>query len=98
MPAVICVLRVELMLFESASLKDKRAVVRRVRDRVRNKFNAAAAEVGELDDRTAATLVFVTVSNAEARSHATAQHIQRFIEGLGVDAELTGVETETIHL
>ena len=98
MPAVICVLRVELALFESASLKDKRAVVRRVLDRVRNKFNVAAAEVDDLDNPAVAALVFVAVSNAEARSHATAQRIQRFVERLAIDAEVAHVETETLHL
>ena len=98
MSAVVCVLRIELALFESASLKDKRAVVRRVRDRVRNKFNAAVAEVGDLDDPAAASLVFVTVSNSEAHSHAAAQSIGRFIERLAIDAEVVVVETEMIHL
>ena len=98
MSAVVCALRIELALFESASLKDKRAVVRRVRDRVRNKFNAAVAEVGDLDDPAAASLVFVTVSNSAAHSHAAAQHIQRFVERLAIDAEVTTIETEIIRL
>ena len=75
-----------------------RAVVRRVRDRVRNKFNVAAAEVDDLDDPAVAALVFVAVSNAETRSHATAQRIQRFIERLAIDAEVAHIETETLHL
>ena len=98
MSAVVCALRIELALFESASLKDKRAVVRRVRDRVRNKFNAAVAEVGNLDDPAAASLVFVTVSNSEAHSHAAAQSIGRFIERLAIDAEVVVVETEIVHI
>ena len=98
MPAVICTLRLELTMFESASLKDKRAVVRRVRDRVRHKFNVAVAEVGELNDPSTATLSLVTVSNAEARSHATLQHVISFIEDLSIDAQVSTVETETIHL
>ena len=98
MSAAICVLHVELALFESASLKDKRAVVRRVRDRVRNKFNVAAAEIDDLDSRATASLAFVTVSNSAADSHAAAQQIQRFIEGLAFDAEITRIETETIRL
>lgn len=98
MSAVICALRIELALFESASLKDKRMVVRRVRDRVRNKFNAAVAEIGNLDDPATASLVFVTVSNSEAHSHRSAQSISRFIERLAIDAEVTTIETEIIRL
>lgn len=98
MSAAICVLHVELALFESASLKDKRAVVRRVRDRVRNKFNVAAAEIDDLDSPATASLAFVTVSNSAAHSHAAAQQIQHFIEGLAFDAEITRIETETIRL
>ena len=98
MPAVVCTLCIELRLFESASLKDKRAVVRRVRDRVRNKFNAAAAEVGALDDPAAAVLALATVSNAEAHGRASMQQLLRFIEGLSIDAEITHVEIDAIRL
>ena len=41
---------------ESRSLKDKRRVIRSIKDRLRNQFNVSVAEVGEQDDRQRAVL------------------------------------------
>lgn len=95
---VITVLRIELTIFESASLKDKRAVVRRVLDRVRHKFPVAASEVEQQGDPGHATLAFAALSSDGKISHATIQKTLAFIEDLHVDAEITGVETESIQL
>ncbi len=95
---VITVLQIELTIFESASLKDKRAVVRRVLDRVRNKFPVAASEVGQQGDPGHATLAFVALSSDGKISHATMQKTLAFIEDLHIDAEITEVEIESIHL
>jgi uncharacterized protein YlxP (DUF503 family) len=56
-------LRVRLLLRESRSLKDKRQVVRSIKDRLANRFNVAVAEVDNLDDRQIAALGFATVGN-----------------------------------
>jgi uncharacterized protein YlxP (DUF503 family) len=56
-------LRVRLLLRESRSLKDKRQVVRSIKDRLANRFNVAVAEVDHLDDRQIACLGFATVGN-----------------------------------
>ncbi len=40
----------------STSLKPKRPVVNRIRDRLRRNFNISIAEIEDLDDRTVATL------------------------------------------
>jgi uncharacterized protein YlxP (DUF503 family) len=54
---------VELFVPASGSLKMKRSVVRRVRDRVRNKFNVSIAEVDHLDKWQRATLGIAFVAN-----------------------------------
>jgi uncharacterized protein YlxP (DUF503 family) len=56
-------LRVRLLLRESRSLKDKRQVVRSIKDRLRNEFNVSVAEVEELDNRQLAVLGVAMVSN-----------------------------------
>jgi len=56
-------LRVRLLLRESRSLKDKRQVVRSIKDRMRNSFNVSVAEVEEQDQRQVAVLGFAMVSN-----------------------------------
>jgi uncharacterized protein YlxP (DUF503 family) len=56
-------LRVRLLLRESRSLKDKRQVVRSIKDRLRNGFNVSVAEVEEQDHRQLAVLGFAMVSS-----------------------------------
>jgi len=72
------------MMPESHSLKEKRMVLRRIKDRVANKFNCAIAEVGDQDDWQNAQLGFVVVSNQRGFSQAMVQKILAFIEALAV--------------
>lgn len=65
---VIGVLTLELRLGNSHSLKDKRHVVKGIKERLRNRFNVAVAEIDYHDLWQRAALAAVTVS-AE-RSHA----------------------------
>jgi uncharacterized protein YlxP (DUF503 family) len=70
-------LRVRLLLRESRSLKDKRQVVRSIKDRLRNSFNVSVAEVEELDHRQLVVLGFAMVSNeADHIRSAFAQIVQ----------------------
>src|SRR5947209_1884276 len=72
-------LRVRLLLRESRSLKDKRQVVRSIKDRVRNGFNVSVAEVEAQDNRQLAVLGFAMVSN-EARHVRTS--LEQIVEAL----------------
>src|SRR5262245_11780221 len=56
-------LRVRLLLRESRSLKDKRQVVRSIKDRLRHRFNVSVAEVEALDNRQFVVLGIAMVSN-----------------------------------
>jgi uncharacterized protein len=47
---------------EARSLKDKRSVVRSLKERVLHRMNVSVAEVGEQDRHRAAELAFVTVA------------------------------------
>ena len=58
------VLQLTLHIPLSASLKDKRQVVLSVLQRVRNKFEVAAAEVGTLESWQVATIAISCVSNS----------------------------------
>jgi len=62
---VIGLLTIELEIPEANSLKEKRMVLNRVRDRVRQKFNVAIAEVEENEVWNRAVLGVVTVSNRQ---------------------------------
>jgi uncharacterized protein YlxP (DUF503 family) len=59
-------LRVRLLIRESRSLKDKRQVVKSIKDRLRQQFNISIAEVEAQDHRQLAVLGMAVVSN-EAR-------------------------------
>jgi uncharacterized protein YlxP (DUF503 family) len=67
MPSV-GVLTLELRLENSHSLKDKRQVVRSLKERLRAKFNVAVAEIAYQDLWQRAALAAVTVSSE--REHA----------------------------
>ena len=94
---VVGCLRLTLTLAENRSLKGKRAVLRRLVDRVGHKFNVAIAEVETQDDLQVATVGIVCVSNDAKQCHAVLMKVLNFVEGLHVDAELTDVETEILH-
>ena len=64
---VVGLLSVELYIAEAQSLKDKRMVVRRVKERLK-KFNVSIAELGHQDLWQRAALGIVTISNG--REHA----------------------------
>jgi uncharacterized protein YlxP (DUF503 family) len=55
--------RVRMLIRESRSLKDKRQVVRSIKDRLRNKFNISVAEIEAQDHRQLAVLGMAMVCN-----------------------------------
>jgi uncharacterized protein len=63
---IVGVLRARLAIFEALSLKDKRRVVKSIKDRLGARHNVSVAEVDDLDHRQAATLGVAMVAN-EAR-------------------------------
>ena len=65
---VVAVLPLEIFVEDSQSLKDKRHVVNSLKDRLRQKFNVAVAEIDGLDSWQRSVIAAVTVSNE--RTHA----------------------------
>jgi uncharacterized protein YlxP (DUF503 family) len=57
----ICV--IELYIPQNGSLKGKRQVVQSIKVKIKNKFNVAIAEVGELDLWQKAVLGVTTIAN-----------------------------------
>ena len=60
---IVGVLRVRIGVFEARSLKDKRRVIKSMKDRIANRHNVSVAEVDDLDHRQAATLGIAMVAN-----------------------------------
>jgi uncharacterized protein YlxP (DUF503 family) len=86
-----------LRLPESGSLKDKRQVVRSVTQRIRNKFGAAVAEVGDNEAWQLATIGVACVSNSARHCQEMLDEIVAFVEGSRLDAEVLDVETEVVE-
>ena len=59
------VLTLEIHIPYSHSLKEKRAVLRKMRDRLRARFNVAVAELDHQDVWQQATLGVVSISNSQ---------------------------------
>jgi hypothetical protein len=87
-------MRLVLRIPESASLKDKRQVVRSVSQRVRNKFRVAVAEVDDQEAWQIATLGIACVANTARHCDGVLNEVQAFIEASRLDAEVLEVERD----
>jgi uncharacterized protein YlxP (DUF503 family) len=68
-------LRVRLLVREARSLKEKRQVVRGIKDRLRNAFNISVAEVAEQDHRQLAVLGIALVGTEGRQVQSTLDRI-----------------------
>lgn len=91
-------LRFSLRLSQSASLKDKRQVVRSVAQRLRNKFQVAVAEVADNEAWQTATLGVACVANDAHHCQDVLREIVSFVENSRLDAEVFDVETDVLSL
>jgi uncharacterized protein YlxP (DUF503 family) len=72
---VVGVLRLVFHIPSARSLKDKRSVVRRFRDRVRARFDVSVAEVGDQDLHQRATFGVAVVSSDGAVCDALLERV-----------------------
>jgi uncharacterized protein YlxP (DUF503 family) len=78
---IVGTLRVRLLLREARTLKDKRQVVKSIKERLRNGFNVSVAEVDAHDNRQLAVLGFAMVSN---ETHHLKQALGQLVQALRV--------------
>jgi len=86
-------LRVRLLVRESRSLKDKRQVVRSIKDRLHNRFNVSVAEVEAQDHRQLVVLGLAMVADEAAPVRAAFDQIVAALRSHPV-AEFLGHEAE----
>ncbi|MGI6124659.1 MAG: DUF503 domain-containing protein [Acetivibrionales bacterium] len=91
----IGVLSVRLYLSEPQSLKDKRRIVKSLIEKLKNKFNVAVAETGDLDSWNNSRLGIVCASNEAAHADSMLATVVNFIESRGT-ADITSIQTEII--
>ena len=94
---VIGICRLELMIRENHSLKEKRRIVRQIVDRVRHRFNVSLAEVGNNDLWQSALLGLCMVSNDRRFTHEALDKIIDFIEVMN-SAEIVKSDIEILTI
>jgi hypothetical protein len=68
-------LTLELHIQHAQSLKDKRQILRSLKDRLRAKFNVAVAELEHHDTWQRSVVGVVTLSNEEQQVQESLQHV-----------------------
>ena len=91
--AAIGVLTLEIRVEDSHSLKDKRRVVKSLKERLRGKFNVAVAEIDHQDLWQRGLVACVTVSPDQAFAEQVLQSVEREAASL-LGPLLVGVTTE----
>jgi uncharacterized protein YlxP (DUF503 family) len=87
-----CAARVELTIPGAVTLKDRRAVVKSILERIRSRFNVSAADL-DGGERGASRAVLGIAAASNSREHAgeTIQKVVEFIAGDG-RAEMGNVD------
>ena len=90
---VIAVLTLEIIVEDSHSLKDKRHVVKSLKDRLKQRFNVAVAEIDGQDSWQRSVVAAVTVSNERVHAEQVLQAVENdSARVLGSMLVSTGVE------
>jgi len=92
------VCRIDLRIPENQTLKGKRQVVKSIIARIRNKFNVAVAEVGNLDLWQVATIGVSVVSNDQRYSHEVLCKVVDFVGNSHFDADIIDYNIEIIPI
>ena len=79
---VVGVLRMRLYMRGNRSLKDKRQVLLKIKDKISHHYNVSIAEVAENDEWKSAVLGITTVGNDSAFVQSVLDKVTRTIEGL----------------
>ncbi|HEV3194154.1 MAG TPA: DUF503 domain-containing protein [Polyangiaceae bacterium] len=91
------VLRLTFHIPHARSLKDKRRVVQKVRDRIRSRFDVSIAEVSAQDLHQRAVFGVSCVSGEAAVCDSVLEQVARVAEACG-DAVLTDRKTELVPI
>ena len=93
---IVGVCKLELILPECHSLKDKRRILRSLKDRTAHKFSVTVAEVDAQDLWQRAVLGFAVVGGEGAWVGSLVDRIKNYIGSLGL-AQVARQDSELIH-
>ena len=94
---VVGVCLVDIHIPENSSLKGKRQVMKRILERVKNRFNVSIAEVDDNDLWQRAKIGFSVVGNDRKFINSSMDKVLNFIESLNV-AEIINSQIEILNL
>jgi uncharacterized protein len=92
---IVCVALFELHIEYAQSLKDKRQVVRSVRDKLRRRFNVSANEVAFQDLHQRARLALSFIADRNDTADSLLDRMQQFVEA-NANAVLAGWTSEKL--
>jgi uncharacterized protein YlxP (DUF503 family) len=92
---IVCVALFELHIDYAESLKDKRQVVRSLRDRLRNNFHCSANEVALQDVHQRARMAVSFIADRNDSADSLLDRIQQFVESHS-NAVLAGWTSEKL--
>ena len=76
------VLQLEILITDSMSLKDKRRVVKSIKDRIAHSHNVSIAEVGALDHHRRAIIGMAMVANEKGYVEGALSKLVDFIRSV----------------
>ena len=76
----ILLMQLHISLPESHSLKEKRKVVKSLKDRLKAKWNISIAEIGHHDKWQSALIGLTSIANDQKFLNSMADHIKHFVE------------------
>lgn len=94
----VAVCRLTLRLHDNRSLKGKRQVVRSLIDRLRHRFEASVAEVGDQDRLKSALIGIAVVSEGARHAAELMDSIVEYAESQMFEADIIDIERDVIDL
>jgi uncharacterized protein YlxP (DUF503 family) len=91
---VVGVCTLELSMPHSASLKDKRQVVKSLVSRLRNEFNVSVAEVGAQDQWQWAVIGVACISGDRDYAQGLLSQVINWVENSHLDCDLADYHTQ----
>ena len=92
----IAVVRVDLLVPGSRSLKDRRQALRSLKERLKHRFEVACSEVGDRESWNRASLGVAAVANEKSLLQQLADDIARYAQN-DPHVQVTGVERDFFH-
>lgn len=93
----IGVLRIQLHLPNSHSLKGKRQIIKSLTIQIRNRFNVSVAEIDDRDSWQSATIGITTAGTDKAHTNEVLSRVINFISNGYFDAVMLSYEIELLN-